>query len=202
MEKMIKAMSSKVAEVLAKRVAIEEYLDSMELTAGQHKQALQELYKELASHTEAMTMADDLGQAGLIRQQIKATEEQIELVKMVNENKVNTMKKTLADKADAFFGCHAEAVTEFKELDKEMIAITSLRQLKEQTEMMRGIANTLNNSLSDVKLVLIDEGIITQADKFYAGYHLNQRELMSELSNFEFKVNPYIRELTAKGVSL
>jgi hypothetical protein len=194
-------MTAKVAEVLEAQDIVESFLDEIELTAGQHKQAIVELEQEVAKHTEALGMADDLGQAGLIRKKIKDTEEQIELVKMVNENKVRAKYQELENKAEAFFAVHKEAQNDFTELEKVMIATTGLGQLRDNSELMTGFAYTLNNSFTGVRTILLDTKIVSLAEQnmMYRGYHLGQRGLMTELSEFEHKVNPYIYQLKSAG---
>ncbi|WP_066047048.1 hypothetical protein [Robertmurraya korlensis] len=205
MENKINAMSNKIAEVLAKRGAFEDYLEDIELTKAQHGQAIVELEEELAGHKEAFAMADDLGAAKLLKQQISSTEEEIELVKQVNKAKIATMFEILGDLAESYFACHTEAITLFRELDNEMVVNTGLGVLAENRSIMEGFATTLNSSFSQVRNILLDTGIVAQADqnkRFRGKYHLGQRGLISELITFESKVRAYVSELKAKGVSL
>lgn len=195
-------MTKTITEVLDAKDAVDAFLDEIELTEAQHKQAIAELEQELAGHNEALGMAEDLGQAGLIRQQIKDTKEQIELVKMVNENKVRTKYQILADMAESFFAVHKDAGAKFDELDKVMLATTGLGALKDNMELMQGFANTLNFSFAGVRQILLDTGIVPMSEqnlRYRGKYHLGQRGLLSELNSFNAKVAGYVRDLKYVG---
>lgn len=196
-------MTVKVAEVMEQYHGVIDYLEEIETVEAQHGQAVAELEDELTGHKEAFTMAEDLGQAKMIKAQIKATEEDIELVKSVNRAKVLSMYGTLGDKADAFFSNNTEAVTVFRELDKEMVANTSLSQLEANLETMRGFASAINNSFAGVRGILLETKLVAQADqnkRYMNKHHLGRQNIQSELVTFENRVRTYVRELKSAGL--
>lgn len=202
MEKTIKTMTNKVTEVTEAFNNVRDYLDVIEETTAQHGQALTELEQELQTQQEAFSMAQDLGEAKLLQQQIKDTEANQELIQQVNKAKVNAMYAELEDKAEAFFKVHKEAVQSFRELDNAIVVNTSLGELENNIELMRGFERSLNGAFAGVRNILLDTKIVSQAEqnRQFKGYHLGQRGLTTGLLSFQIKVSSYVRDLKGAGL--
>jgi hypothetical protein len=204
MNKMLKEMTEKVAMVQESYHEVLDFVDKIEETVASGKDAFSELEEQMANHQEALTMAQDLGEAKLIKQQIDALAEDMELLQSVNKAKELSMMTTLSDKAEQSLLANKNAVELFRALDKEMVANTSLAQLKSHIELMSGFASALNNSFASVRNILLDTKIVAHENqnRQYRGIHLGRAGVQSELTNFEYHVRPYIQKVKQAGVSL
>lgn len=204
MENNIKVMQDTVEKVMEQYQGVNEFLDSMETAKAQHAQAITELEEQVAGLQETFSQATDLTQAKQLKNDMDSITDEIELVKQVNKAKVFSMLGTLSEKAVAVLKANTEAVAMFKELDNEMVANTSLKQLQANIELMQSFASDINNSFRGVRNILLDTKLVATADqnKVYAGIHLGRAGIQSELVAYEIKVRSYMRELIAKGVSL
>jgi len=204
MNKMLKEMTEKVAMVQESYHEVLHFVDEIEEVVASGKDALAELEEQMVKHQEALTMAQDLGEAKLIKQQIVALAEDMELLQSVNKAKELSMMATLSDKAEQSLLANKDAVELFRALDKEMVANTSLGQLKSHIELMSGFASALNNSFASVRNILLDTKIVTHENqnRQYRGIHLGRAGVQSELTNFEYHVRPYIQKVKQAGVGL
>jgi len=201
MNNMINKMTEAVTEVLNKRDALEEFLDSIDTAKAQHIQAIVELQEQLSAYEESFVSADDIAKAKQFKSFIEETKESISLVEQVNKAKVAKMYEQVAELAVETFSAHKEAVAEFKALDKFMMANTGLGQLEDNLQLMNGFANSLNGAFKGVRAILLDTGIVPQKEQnqSFRGTHLGAREHMSELVSFDTKIRAYIRELKVSG---
>lgn len=201
---MIKDMTAKVNEVKDARKAVEAVLDGIEELKAEGKEALVKMEHELQAKQEALTMAQDMGEAKLIKQQIDSLQEDIELQKAVTEAKVKGMTADIEDKAEAFFKSHKSASFLYNAVDNYMILNTNLSNLYTNMELMQGFSRALSGSFAGVKAILLDTGIVAQADqnRIYKGIHLGQRDKESELVNYEYKIRPYINQLRSSGIEI
>jgi hypothetical protein len=203
-ETMIKGMVTKVAEVQDAQEAVFSFLEEIEDTVASGVEAVETMEQELQALQEALSMAQDLGEAKLIKGQMDAKAEDIELQKAVNAGKKKAKYAELEDKAEAFFKAHKSAVTMFGALDDKMILETSLSELTEAKEKMTGFSRALANDFASVRQVLLDEGIVANENqnRTYRGTHLGQVAKESRLTKFEYQIRPVINELRQAGLQI
>lgn len=203
-EQMIKDMTVKVTDVLDARNVVDEFADALEEAKASGQEAVEQLEAELQKKKEALPLAQDLGEAKLIKQEIDSLTDDIELQKAVNAAKVTKMKAELEDKVEAFFKVHKSAKFMFQGIDNYIVVNTSLSELTETKELMRGFINALDGSFAGVRQVLLDEGIVSfeNQNKVYKGIHLGQRGLETKLYELEYRIKPFINELRAYGLEI
>jgi hypothetical protein len=201
-ETMIKDMTGKVAEVMEAQEAVFSFLDEIEDTVAQGAEAVQQVELIIAERKEELKQFTDLERMRTAQAHIKSLEDDIELLQIVANNKKDTLKGQLEDKAEAFFKEHKSAVFFFRTIDAYMVNNTTLATLSEDKETMTGFSRALANAFASVRQVLLDEGIVANEDqnRLYRGIHLGQVAPETELSTFEYTVRPYLLKLKQAGI--
>ncbi|KGA98119.1 hypothetical protein AJ85_18570 [Alkalihalobacillus alcalophilus ATCC 27647 = CGMCC 1.3604] len=203
-EQMIKDLTAKVAEVQEAREVVDIVMDSIEELESSGKEVLVKMEQELQVLQEALTMAQDLGEARLIKQQIHSLQEDLELQQAVTEAQIKAMYVELEDKAEAFFAVHKSACFLFRTVDNYMIVNTSLSELSATMEKMQGFSNALSGRFAGVRAILLDTKIVALEEQNmpYRGTHLGQRDLNTKLMEFDYEIRPYIRQLRTSGLEI
>jgi hypothetical protein len=203
-EIMIKDMTAKVTDLLEVVDAVESFLEEIEETATSGAEAVTEMEAQLVGHQEALAMAQDIGEAKLIKGQMNALAEDIELQKAVNAGKKKAMYVQLEDKAEEAFKAHKSAVFMYRTVDDYFILNTTLATLSEDKETMTGFARALGNAFASVRNILLDEGIVANENqnRTYRGIHLGQRGQESRLTKFEYQIRPVMNELRQSGLAI
>jgi hypothetical protein len=203
-EQMITGMAGKVAEVQDAQEAVFSFLEEIEEAVASGAEAVETMEQELQALQESLSMAQDLGEAKLIKGQMDAKAEDIELQKAVNAGKKKAKYAELEDKAEAFFKAHKSAVTMFGALDDKRILETSLSELTEAKETMTGFSRALAGAFASVRQVLLDEKIVSSENqnRLYRGIHLGQVAKESRLTQFEYQIRPVINELRQAGLQI
>lgn len=183
----VEEMTAKVNEVIDARDAVYEHLQEIEEAVASGQEQVAQLEQELQNQQDALSMAQNLGEAKLIKQKIDSLAEDIELQKTVNTSKSNGTASGLADKADAFFKAHKSASFLYGTVDNYFLANTCLANFQEDKGILAGFANTLNNSFKGVKQVLLDTKLCEVNGNYvsFRGNYLGQRDLKTELEVFE-----------------
>ncbi|WP_429463193.1 hypothetical protein [Neobacillus sp. B4I6] len=94
-------------------------------------------------------MVTDIGEMRLAQAEIKALEEDMELLKQVSANKVNVMKGQLEDKAEEMFKAHKSAVFLYRTVDNYILVNTSLAELKDT------LASITSLTLTVISLIIV-----------------------------------------------
>ncbi|MBM7691146.1 hypothetical protein JOC77_000551 [Peribacillus deserti] len=196
-----KQMTGKVAEVMEAQEAVFSFLDEIEETVAEGAEAVEQMAQVVQAKKEAMTTSTEFGEVKLAQTEINSLEEDMELLKQINDNKARAMKATLEDKAEAFFVAHKGAVFFFGIVDTHFVANTSLATIAEDEQTLTGFGDDLANSFSSVRMMLLDENIVAQENqnRLYRGIHLGQAGKVTELRAYHSLVRGYARELKAKG---
>lgn len=199
---MIKEMTGKVAEVQEAQDTVFSFLEEIEEIVAEGAETVKQMEAVIEAKKEAMSLLTGFGEAKLAKAEIDSLEEDMELLKQINDNKVKTMKAELVDKVDAFFVVHKGAVFFFNAVDAHFVTNTTLATIAEDEQTMTGFANGLANSFASVRQVLLDEKIVTIQDqnRLYRGTHLGQTGKVTELMDFHRLVRGYISQLKAKGI--
>ena len=205
MEKKMFVIENEKVDVLylcVKRDAVVRHFEEIETAQAQHSQAIVELQEQLSAYEESFASADSLAKAKQFKQFIEETKEELELIKQVNKAKVLVMYATLSDLAEEFFSVHKDTVAQFREFDKEMVATTGLGALDDNLEILNNIAFSLNSTFAEVRNILLDTGIVSQAEQNnrFRNTHLGQRGQVSELVSFEVEVRAYKYQLKKAGI--
>jgi hypothetical protein len=203
-ETMITGMVTKVAEVQDAQEAVFSLLEEIEEIVAEGAEAVAQMESVIEGKKEAMTIFTKFGEVKLAQAEIKALEEDAELLKQVNVNKVKAMYAEIEDVAEAFFKEHKSAVTMFGALDDKLMLETGLAELTEAKETMTGFSRALANAFASVRQVLLDEGIVANENqnRLYRGIHLGQVAKESRLTKFEYQIRPVINELRQAGLAI
>ncbi|MEQ6375745.1 hypothetical protein RZN25_02730 [Bacillaceae bacterium S4-13-56] len=201
-EQMIIEMTAKLEEVQTAKEAVYTFVDEIEDKLAEGEKDVSALEQDLQAKQEVLSIITDIGEAKLAKQEIKLIVEEIELTNSVTEAKVKTMKVELENKIEEYFKIHKSAHFLFRAVDNYFVLNTSISSLAKDKETIDAFAQSLNGSFRGVRQVLLDIGIVTIADqnKQYRGTHLGQRDLMSELTNFEYEIRPYVNHLRSSGI--
>lgn len=199
---MLKELEAKVLEVREAQGAVYDFLDEIDEAKAEGVEAVAEAEATVQAKKDALATITDLGELKLAQAEIKALEEDVELLKVVTANKANAMLEELGDKADAFFKLHKSAKFLYQAVDNILVANTSLSELAETKATMNKYATQLNSAFAGVRHLLLDTKIVAQADqnRNFKGTHLGQRDLTTELDVFESKVRSYMQVLKTSGV--
>ncbi|MFC0235142.1 hypothetical protein [Fictibacillus phosphorivorans] len=200
-ETMIKDMTAKVTEVIDAKDAVLDIVENIEDVVLEGKEKVAQLEAELKAKRDALDTFTDIGEARLAKAEINNLVEDIELQIAVNAGKAKAMHTELEEKAEEFFKVHKSGIFLFRAVDNFFVANTSLLLLQDDKELMSGFASALNASFKAVRQILLDAEIVSQEDqnKSYKGYHLGQRELVTELLTFDSKIRAYAQGLKLAG---
>ncbi|MDG5789666.1 hypothetical protein QA612_19600 [Evansella sp. AB-P1] len=200
-KKRLTEMTAKITEVQDARDNVESFLEVIEETASDNRATVRGLEDELQKAQEALTVSVDIGESRMLKAQADAIEQDISLTQQVAQAKITKMYQELEDKVERFFNAHKGAVKMYQELDAYYVANTSLSALKEDAKLLSNFATELNNSFRAVRQVLLDTGLVSQAEqnKSYRGQHLGARDLVTELWTYESKVRGYVQQLQQAG---
>lgn len=199
---MTKEMELKINEVQEARNTVFTFVDEIEDAVQAGEQTVSAMETELSGQRNSLTMAQDLGEAKLIKNQIDRIQEDLELQKAVNVGKKKAMYEQLANKAEEFLKVHKSAVFLFKSVDDFYLVNTSLSELTVAKEMLQGFASQLSVSFAGVRNILLDTGIVAMADqnRMYRGIYLGQIVRETQLSEFKSRVQPFLNDLSRAGV--
>ncbi|MFN7251499.1 MAG: hypothetical protein ACK4M9_11990 [Anaerobacillus sp.] len=198
---MIKEMTAKVSDVQTAQEALYALLEKIEVEQSENKQTVAELQGQIETAQEALTLAVDISEAKLLRQQVNILQEELELTETVSGAKANAYHAEIEAKAEVFFKVHKGAKFLFSTVDNYFVAHTSIATLEQDKEALQGFTRDLNSSFRFVRQVLLDTGVITlaEANLTYKGIHLGARDIETELIRYGLKVKAYIQELKQAG---
>lgn len=162
---MLKELEAKVLEVREAQGAVYDFLDEIDEAKAEGVVVVAEAEATVQAKKEALNTITDLGELKLAQAEIRALEEEVELLKVVNANKANAMLEELGNKADAFFKVHKSAKFLYQAVDNVLVANTSLTELAETKATMTALGQDLNNSFKAVRQVLLDTKIVALADQ-------------------------------------
>ncbi|RSK27468.1 hypothetical protein EJF36_11550 [Bacillus sp. HMF5848] len=197
-QQMTAEVTKKAEELQALQTMLNETVDNLEDAKEKDTEVIVELQEKLEEIEQEKAEATDVTEAKKLQKKAQELQEEIELTKGVNEAKAKQRTAELEDVAQELFAVHKKAVFLYRGLEMEYQATVSVRSLQEDSETLFQLANKINTAFKFARSVLIDFGIITQADsnKNYAGIHLGQRELHTELKRFFNK--EAVRQLEAR----
>lgn len=203
-ETMIKELSASINEAVKTSQEVVNFLDVIEDTVVEDKEAVASLEAHLQTKMDTLLTFTDLEKAKVAQAEITNLETELSLLKNINEAKVKAQKVELEDKAEAFFVIHKTTKFKLVAVDSYLVANTSLSELTETLQMVKGLSHELHSTFSTVRNILLDTGIVANENqnKQYRGIHLGQALYYTKLIEFEYEVKDYMQVLKATGIEV
>lgn len=201
-ETVMKDMQEKLEELNTAKQAVNDFVAAMEEQAEENTAEVGQLKAELMAMKESLALVADFTKAKLLKAEIDELKADIELQEQVASAKHQAQLNELSELAEEFLNVNKAVRFFFTTVDKYFLSNTSLSELEENVEYLNGVAQEINFSLKFIRQILLDTGLIASSEqnKNYKGYHLGQRDVVSELDVFKTRISQMVYEYKRAGI--
>ncbi|WP_182006115.1 hypothetical protein [Priestia aryabhattai] len=199
-QEMLEMLQGKIEELSTAKGKLTLFVEKMETEQENDKVAISALEAELISLKDAQTMAVDISEAQILKEQIKSLVEDIDLHKTVLTAKENKAKQELAEVATDVLKAYKQAKFVFINTDNYITVTTSISSLEEDIKTMNDLGHQVDMGLSYAKSVLIKYGVITQGANMFANVHLSGAGCHTKATQVKSKLSALIADFRGQGL--
>lgn len=199
-QEMLDMLKGKIEELQTTKGKLALFVEKMETEQEQDKIAIMALEAELISLKEAQTMAVDISEAQLLKEQIKNLVEDIDLHKTVLTAKENKAKQELEQVATDVLKAYKQAKFVFTNTDNYITVTTSISSLEQDIQTMNTLGHQVDMGLSYTVAVLIKFGVITQGANMFANVHLQGEGCHTKATQVRSKLSALMADFRGQGL--
>ncbi|PAK50096.1 hypothetical protein [Priestia megaterium] len=197
-QEMLQMLKGKIEELTTAKSKLTLFVEKMETEQENDKVAISALEAELISLKEAQTMAVDVSEAKLLKNQITELVEDLELHKTVLTAKENKAKQEMAEVATDVLKTYNQTKFVYSTVDAHFTVTASMLSIDEDIQTMNALGHQIDMGVSYAKTVLIKYGIISQGESTFSGVYLNSTGCHTRANQVRVKLSTLMSDYRAQ----
>lgn len=173
-EKVLQETTIKLNGMVEAQQAVEAMEDNINEFEASGEKGVKELQLHLQEAQTVLDTAQDMDTARTAQARVITLTKEIELQKTVNASLVTAQQEELVKLVDEFFLQYKAFNNMFPALDKVYTLTMSISSVEQDVELLQDISKQAENALRRVKTTLKDQSLISQGERFFRGFHLDQ----------------------------